>query len=357
MIFAHPHDPSQLVKLYREPRPPRRAALERVVGLTSSVTASVRERLAIPLAVVEDDEAGLRIACGVTVPHAGAPYQCTLSGYGVQRTAPLDATYLVRAQRATKVGAPAVSHYRRLEIVRQLLDTYAGVHEAGWLVQDISETNVLWAADAEPAVFVIDVDSFRHTDGPGAFPGRHSPGYVLPDWPADRQDRQSDTIKAARLAGRVLAGDPRWPDAPQLTITLVALEQALRRIAVARRAGVPGATMRELADVVAFAAVREAPPGTALAGRMPDRRQTMTTDGAPPRGAEPGASLASTPNAGACRTSMPTRHASARWTIRMALESAAPPANGDPLGWILAWMAVAGCLLGVLLGLAWTALR
>jgi hypothetical protein len=81
------------------------------------------------------------------------------------------------------------------------------LHRHGVVLGDISMSNVLWSAENNVDVYVIDCDGARIGADPAPLPQTNTPDWEDPLCPPTQADQDSDAYKLALFAGRVMARD------------------------------------------------------------------------------------------------------------------------------------------------------
>ncbi|WP_030856147.1 hypothetical protein [Streptomyces sp. NRRL S-37] len=194
-----------LFKEYKDPSKVNGGALVDLVGLRQGLGQADRSRLdalaAWPLCrVVEGGR-----ALGFLMRRAPAAMTWrTATG----STKLLELQYLIRPPKAAwqDVAQPAPEQRRALALA--CVEAIGWFHDAGLVIGDISQANVLWSLSPEPAVHFLDCDGFRRV-GRAAVQAQAA----TPDWNdplASSTDATVDTdaYKTALVAGRILARQP-----------------------------------------------------------------------------------------------------------------------------------------------------
>ncbi|MEV5865252.1 hypothetical protein AB0L79_01250 [Streptomyces tendae] len=120
----------------------------------------------------------------------------------------LELQYVIRAPKAAwqEVAQPTPRQRRALALA--CVEAIGWFHDAGLVIGDISQANVLWSLSPEPVVYFLDCDGFRRV-GRGAVQAQAG----TPDWNdplASSTDATVDTdaYKTALVAGRIVAQKP-----------------------------------------------------------------------------------------------------------------------------------------------------
>ncbi len=139
------------------------------------------------------------------------PDEC-FSRYGIRaypRRVELDWNRL--AYRQSRRGNPnivsEIPDPTEEQVLKLLLDLFATsqiLHQADFIIGDISGRNVLWRLSPEPSVVLIDNDGFRRVGESGVTRPKESPDWEDPYLAGSYTSQQSDVYKLALAAYRAL---------------------------------------------------------------------------------------------------------------------------------------------------------
>lgn len=186
-----------------------RGALERLVTLPQSLTASDRQRItdraAWPTDVVID---GDRVV-GYLMPRIPEHYWRTHGAMHDPRKVACDWNYLTHRahwQSSTAIvsDVPRLATPDILRLIADLAETMAILHRHRIVMGDISGRNLLWTDRPDLAVFVIDCDAFRPEGENAVNAPKESPDWGDPAITHNRTDRASDVYKLGLAAYRAL---------------------------------------------------------------------------------------------------------------------------------------------------------
>ncbi len=125
----------------------------------------------------------------------------------VGRNTLMELQHLIYAEsKRSAVHLPEMSIELRLLLLARLAEVFHRLHRAGVVVGDVSMKNILWTNRPEPAVFLIDADSFTRARKRGALPPKQTPDWTDPGWPG-APTVASDSYKFGLAVVRVLTGD------------------------------------------------------------------------------------------------------------------------------------------------------
>ncbi|MCK8676018.1 hypothetical protein [Streptomyces lichenis] len=233
-------DGTVLFKEYKDPGKVDGGALAALVALRQSLAPGDRDRLdglaAWPLCRVV--EGGRPVGF---LMHRAPERMTWLTGAGTGKL--LELQYLLRPPRAAWQQVPQPTPEQRRVLLLACVEAVEWFHDAGLVIGDISQANVLWALDPQPSVHFLDCDGFRQV---GRGPVQAQAG--TPDWndpltPSSEASVDTDAYKTALMVARVLAQDPYAVPGSGLRLSVPCLnerqEGAVRRL-LAQAAGAKG---------------------------------------------------------------------------------------------------------------------
>ncbi|MFI8370534.1 hypothetical protein [Streptomyces sp. NPDC085466] len=194
-----------LFKRYLEPHKVDGPALAALVALRLGLVAEERLRLdreaAWPLCRVTD---GGRVV-GFLMRRAPDTMTWTTPKGGSKVT---ELQYLLREPKAATRTIRQPTPEERLALGVVLVELVERLHAMGLVVGDLSQANVLWSLDPEPALHLIDCDGIRITGHLPVLAQADTPDWHDPQAPPGTVSVDSDRYKAALMLGRILAQDP-----------------------------------------------------------------------------------------------------------------------------------------------------
>lgn len=219
-----------LFKRYLEPHKADGSALAALVALRIGLVPEERRRLdreaAWPLCRVTD---GGRV---VGFLMRRAPDTMTWpTARGDRRLTELQ--FLLRAPKAATRTLRQPTPEERLALTVVLVELVDRLHLMGLVVGDLSQANVLWSLDPEPALHLIDCDGVRITGRQPVLAQADTPDWHDPQAPPGSVSVDSDRYKAALMIGRVLAQDPYVSPGRPLDVLPGVLDE--RRLDAVRR--------------------------------------------------------------------------------------------------------------------------
>ncbi|PBC93639.1 hypothetical protein BX281_1473 [Streptomyces sp. Ag82_O1-15] len=120
----------------------------------------------------------------------------------------LELQYLIRPPKVAwqEVAQPAPEQRRAL--AQACADAIGWFHDAGLVIGDISQANILWSITPEPAIHFLDCDGFRQIGRNAVQAQAATPDWNDPLAPSTEASVDTDAYKTALTVGRILAQDP-----------------------------------------------------------------------------------------------------------------------------------------------------
>lgn len=237
-------DGALLFKEYKDPSKADGGALAGLVALRHGLGATDRRlldaRAAWPLCRVVDG--GRTVGFLMRRAPSGMTWR-TAAG----ATKLLELQYLIRPPKAAWQEIPQPPPEERRTLALACVEAISWFHDAGLVIGDISQANVLWSTRPGPSVHFLDCDGFRRA-GSGAVQAQAG----TPDWndplaPSTDATVDTDAYKTALVAGRILARDPYVSPGEELRLLTGCLNDrqatAVRRL-FAQAAGARGTRPR-----------------------------------------------------------------------------------------------------------------
>ncbi|MFE0404019.1 hypothetical protein ACFW19_19280 [Streptomyces nigra] len=198
-------DGSLLYKEYKDPSKVNGRALADLVAFRQGLGPADRARLdalaAWPLCRVAEGGRAL----GFLMRRAPSPMTWrTATG----ATKLLELQYLLRPPRVAwqEVSQPTPDQRRALAMA--CADAIGWFHDAGLVIGDISQANILWSLTPEPAIHFLDCDGFRQVGRDAVQAQAATPDWDDPLSPSTEASVDTDAYKTALTVGRVLAQEP-----------------------------------------------------------------------------------------------------------------------------------------------------
>ncbi|MFI1417704.1 hypothetical protein ACH4VX_06875 [Streptomyces sp. NPDC020731] len=194
-----------LFKEYKDPSKVNGTALADLVGLRQGLGQTDRSRLdalaAWPLCRVVEGGRTLGFLMGRAPAHMT---WCTATG----ATKLLELQYLIRPPKAAwqDVAQPAPEQRRALALA--CAEAIGWFHDAGLVIGDISQANILWSLSPEPAVHFLDCDGFRRVGRAAVQAQAATPDWNDPLAPSTDATVDTDAYKTALVVGRIVAQQP-----------------------------------------------------------------------------------------------------------------------------------------------------
>ncbi|MFC9636410.1 hypothetical protein ACFXKI_42925 [Streptomyces mirabilis] len=194
-----------LYKEYKDPSKVNGQALADLVAFRQGLVPTDRSRLdtlaAWPLCrVIEGGR-----AAGFLMRRAPSPMTWR-TATGAKKL--LELQYLIRPSKVAwqEVVQPTPEQRRALALA--CVKTIGWFHDAGLVIGDISQANILWSLTPEPAVHFLDCDGFRRVGRDAVQAQAATPDWNDPLAPSTEASVDTDAYKTALTVGRVLAQDP-----------------------------------------------------------------------------------------------------------------------------------------------------
>ncbi|GAA3956456.1 hypothetical protein GCM10022384_07040 [Streptomyces marokkonensis] len=159
----------------------------------------------------------------------------------------LELQYLIRAPKVAwqEVAQPTPRQRRALALA--CVEAIGWFHDAGLVIGDISQANVLWSVSPEPAVHFLDCDGFRRVGRAAVQAQAGTPDWNDPLASSTDATVDTDAYKTALVAGRVVAQEPYIAPGQELAFVADCLDDrqsdAVRRL-FAQAAGERGTRPR-----------------------------------------------------------------------------------------------------------------
>ncbi|MFJ5937952.1 hypothetical protein [Streptomyces sp. NPDC093071] len=225
-----------LFKRYLEPHKADGTALAALVALRLGLAPADRQQLdrsaAWPLCRVLD---GGRVV-GFLMRRAPDSMTWRSAKGDVKLT---ELQFLLRAPKAGTRTLRQPTPAERYALVVGLVELVDRLHTMGLVIGDLSQANVLWSLDPDPAVHLLDCDGVRITGRAPVLAQADTPDWLDPKAPPGTVSVDSDRYKAALMIGRVLAQEPYLTPEHELTPVGGVLDER-RETAVRRLWGLAG---------------------------------------------------------------------------------------------------------------------
>ncbi|MFF7853200.1 hypothetical protein [Streptomyces sp. NPDC007904] len=196
---------SLLFKEYKDPSKVNGAALADLVGLRQGLGQADRSRLdalaAWPLCRVVEGGRTL----GFLMQRAPA-HMTWRTAAGATKL--LELQYLIRPPKAAWQDVAQPTPEQRRVLVLACVEAIGWFHDAGLVIGDISQANVLWSLSPEPAVHFLDCDGFRRVGHAAVQAQAATPDWNDPLAPSTDATVDTDAYKTALLVGRVVSQHP-----------------------------------------------------------------------------------------------------------------------------------------------------
>ncbi|MFB7241788.1 hypothetical protein CW362_00295 [Streptomyces populi] len=194
-----------LYKEYKDPSKVNSQALADLVALRQGLVPADRSRLdalaAWPLCRVT--ESGRTV--GFLMRRAPSPMMWR-TATGAEKL--LELQYLIRPPKVAWQEVAQPTPEQRRALARACVDAIGWFHDAGLVIGDISQANILWSITPEPTVHFLDCDGFRQVGRNAVQAQAATPDWNDPLAPSTEASIDTDAYKTALTVGRVLAQDP-----------------------------------------------------------------------------------------------------------------------------------------------------
>jgi hypothetical protein len=194
-----------LFKEYKEPAKVNGAALADLVGLRQGLGQADRNRLdalaAWPLCRVVEGGRTL----GFLMRRAPA-HMTWRTATGASKL--LELQYLIRPPKAAWQDVVQPNPEQRRALAMACVEAIGWFHDAGLVIGDISQANVLWSLSPEPAVHFLDCDGFRRVGRAAVQAQAATPDWNDPLAPSTDATVDTDAYKTALVAGRIISQQP-----------------------------------------------------------------------------------------------------------------------------------------------------
>ncbi|WP_432055316.1 hypothetical protein [Streptomyces sp. bgisy022] len=194
-----------LFKEYKDPAAVNGTALSELVGLRQGLGRTDRDRLdglaAWPLCRVVEGGRTL----GFLMRHAPA-HMTWRTAAGATKL--LELQYLIRPPKAAWQEVVQPDPEQRRALALACVEAIGWFHDAGLVIGDISQANVLWSLSPRPAVHFLDCDGFRRLGRAAVQAQAGTPDWNDPMAPSTDATVDTDAYKTALVAGRIVAQRP-----------------------------------------------------------------------------------------------------------------------------------------------------
>ncbi|MGV9944040.1 hypothetical protein [Streptomyces sp. NPDC003401] len=192
-----------LFKEYKDPSKVNGTALADLVGLRQGLGQADRSHLdalaAWPLCRVVEGGRTL----GFLMRRAHMTWR-TATG----ATKLLELQYLIRPPKAAWQDVAQPTPEQRRALALACVEAIGWFHDAGLVIGDISQANVLWSLSPEPAVHFLDCDGFRRVGHAAVQAQAATPDWNDPLTPSTDATVDTDAYKTALVTGRIVARQP-----------------------------------------------------------------------------------------------------------------------------------------------------
>ncbi|MFF4057618.1 hypothetical protein ACFYZ8_04700 [Streptomyces sp. NPDC001668] len=120
----------------------------------------------------------------------------------------LELQYLIRPPKVAWQEVPQPSPEQRRALALACVEAIGWFHDAGLVIGDISQANILWSLTPGPAIHFLDCDGFRRVGRAAVQTQAATPDWNDPLAPSSEASVDTDAYKTALTAGRILAQDP-----------------------------------------------------------------------------------------------------------------------------------------------------
>jgi DNA-binding helix-hairpin-helix protein with protein kinase domain len=198
-------DGSLLYKAYKEPSKVNGTALADLVALRQGLGQADRSRLdtlaAWPLCRV----VGSGRVLGFLMRRAPSHMTWRTSAGSTKL---VELQYLIRPPKAAWQDVVQPNPDQRRALALTCVEAISWFHDAGLVIGDISQANVLWSLSPEPAVHFLDCDGFRRVGRPAVQDQAATPDWSDPLAPSTDATVDTDAYKTALVAGRIVTQQP-----------------------------------------------------------------------------------------------------------------------------------------------------
>ncbi|MGC9495667.1 hypothetical protein [Streptomyces sp. WG7] len=198
-------DGSLLFKEYKDPSKVNGDALADLVGFRQGLVQADRNRLdalaAWPLCRVVENGRTL----GFLMRRAPS-HMMWRTSTGASKL--IELQYLIRAPKVAWQEVVQPTPQQRRALALACVEAIGWFHDAGLVIGDISQANVLWSVSPEPTVHFLDCDGFRRVGRAAVQAQAGTPDWNDPLAPSTDATVDTDAYKTALVAGRVLAQEP-----------------------------------------------------------------------------------------------------------------------------------------------------
>ncbi|MFD5491431.1 hypothetical protein ACTWJ9_03250 [Streptomyces sp. GDS52] len=194
-----------LYKEYKDPSKVNGTALADLVGLRQGLGQADRSRLdalaAWPLCRVVEGGRTL----GFLMRRAPA-HMTWRTATGAAKL--LELQYLIRPPKPAWQDVTQPPPEQRRALALACVEAIGWFHDAGLVIGDISQANVLWSLSPAPAVHFLDCDGFRRVGRAAVQAQAATPDWNDPLAPSTDATVDTDAYKTALVAGRIVSQQP-----------------------------------------------------------------------------------------------------------------------------------------------------
>ncbi|MDG9689542.1 hypothetical protein [Streptomyces mutabilis] len=194
-----------LFKEYKDPSKVNSTALADLVGMRQGLGQTDRSRLdalaAWPLCRVLEGGRTL----GFLMRRAPA-HMSWRTATGATKL--LELQYLIRPPKAAWQEVVQPSPEERRALALACVEAIGWFHDAGLVIGDLSQANVLWSLSPGPAVHFLDCDGFRRVGRAAVQAQAATPDWNDPLAPSTDATVDTDAYKTALVAGRIVSRQP-----------------------------------------------------------------------------------------------------------------------------------------------------
>ncbi|MFG3198509.1 hypothetical protein ACGFYT_20530 [Streptomyces sp. NPDC048208] len=120
----------------------------------------------------------------------------------------IEMQYLIRPSRVGWQEVPQPTPEQRRALASACAEAVGWFHDAGLVIGDISQANILWSLTPETAVHFLDCDGFRQVGRPPVQAQAATPDWNDPLAPSTEASVDTDAYKTALTVARILSQEP-----------------------------------------------------------------------------------------------------------------------------------------------------